>query len=112
MPDNITKHNEALTPEERRERGRKAGTRSGEIRRESRRLKDAILEHMTDDDLDAIVDGLIHRAKRSTRDFEVLRDTIGQKPKDSMAVERTEPIVIRVHHVPRPGEEWDEDGGE
>lgn len=110
MPDNISKHNNALTPAERSERGRKAGTRSGEIRRESKRLKDTILEHMTYDDLDAIVDGLIHRAKRSTRDFEVLRDTIGQKPKDSLQVEEVQPFVIRVHNVPRPDEEYD--GGE
>lgn len=112
MPDNISKYNAGLTAAESSARGRKAGRASGQARRETRRLKDAIIDHMTDDDLGEIIDGLIRRAKRSTRDFEVLRDTIGQKPKDSMTVERTEPIVIRVHNVPRPGEEWDEDGGE
>ena len=99
MPDNISKHNNELTAAQRSERGRKAGTRSGEIRRESRRLKDAILDHMTDDDITEIVDGLIKRAKRSSRDFETLRDTIGQKPKDALEVEEVEPVVIRVHCV-------------
>lgn len=112
MADNISKYNSSLTADESSERGRKAGIASGQARRENRRLKDAIEEHLTDDDLDEIVDGLIKRAKRSTRDFEVLRDTIGQKPKDNMAVEHYEPVVIRVHRVPRPGEEWDKDGGE
>lgn len=112
MADNISKYNASLSADESSSRGRKAGIASGEARRESRRLKDAIVDRITDDDLDEIVDGLIRRAKKHTRDFEVLRDTIGQKPKDNMAVEHYEPVVIRVHHVPRPGEEWDKDGGE
>ena len=114
MKDNISKYNSSLSAEEASDRGRKAGIASGEARRESKRLKEAIVDRITDNDLDEIVDGLIKRAKRSTRDFVVLRDTIGQKPKDNMAVEYSEPFTIRLHHVPRPGEPWDEDenGGE
>lgn len=114
MPDNISKYNEALTPEERAERGRKAGARSGEIRRENRRLKDAIIDRITDDDLNEIVDALIKRAKRSNRDFIVLRDTLGQRPTNNMSIEHDEPIIIRFHSVPPPGEPWekDDDGGE
>lgn len=92
--DNISKHNAQLTPEERAERGRKAGKKSGKVRRENRRLKEALLERLTDDDLTAIVDGLISRAKRNTRDFEVLRDSIGQKPRETVSVAEAEPITI------------------
>ena len=66
--------------------GRKGGIRSGEAKRERRLLKDAILERMGADDWDARVDGLIDRAKGSDKAFEVLRDTIGQKPIDKVAV--------------------------
>ena len=104
MADNISKHNAALTPEERSERGRKAGTRSGEIRRENRRLKDAIIDRMSDDDLGEIIDNLIRRAKRNTRDFEVLRDTIGQKPKEDIVLDR-EPIVVRIHSKAEAGDD-------
>lgn len=109
MPDNISKHNNALTAEERTRNARKAGIRSGEIRREHKRLKDAILDRVTDDDLTKIVDGLIERAKHNTRDFEVLRDTIGEKPKETVSLNDREPVTIRIHRVPRPGEEADSD---
>lgn len=65
---------------------RKGGIKSGEARREKRLLKDAILERMGAEDWDALVDGLIDRAKGSDKAFEVLRDTIGQKPIDKVAV--------------------------
>lgn len=108
MPDNISKYNARLTAAESSDRGRKAGQASGQARRDNRRLKDAIVEHMTEGDLDEIVDGLIRRAKRNTRDFEVLRDTIGQKPKEGIMIE-PEPVTIVVHRVPRPGEDTDDE---
>lgn len=96
MADNISKYNKSLTAAEKAERGRKAGKRSGKVRRENRRLKEALLERLTDDDLTAIVDGLISRAKRNTRDFEVLRDSIGQKPRETVSVAEAEPVQITV----------------
>ena len=101
MTDNISKHNAALSAEERSERGRKAGRRSGEARRENRLLRERITERMSDDDLTAIADNLISRAKKNSRDFEVLRDTIGQKPTDRNAIEfeNAEPHIIVVHEV-------------
>lgn len=109
MPDNISKYNARLTAAESSDRGRKAGQASGQARRDNRRLKDAIVEHMTEDDLTKIVDGLIERAKHNTRDFEVLRDTIGEKPKETVSLNDREPVTIRIHRVPRPGEEADND---
>ena len=86
MADNISKYNNSLSQEERRRQSRQAGIRSGEIRRENRRLREYIHERMTDDDINEIVDNLIDRAKHNTRDFEILRDTIGQKPKQEIGV--------------------------
>lgn len=100
MADNISKYNKSLTAAEKAERGRKAGKASGDVRRENKLVKDRIHERITGDDWTEIVDGLIERAKENTRDFEVLRDTIGEKPRDSIGIEDArEPIVIRVHNV-------------
>jgi hypothetical protein len=41
---------------------------------------------MGESDWDTMIDKLIERATEDTKSFEVLRDTIGQKPKDQMEV--------------------------
>ena len=74
------------TGEEQVKIARKGGIKSGEVRREKRLLKDAILERMGAYDWNELVDGLIDRAKGNDKAFEVLRDTIGQKPIDKVAV--------------------------
>ena len=58
------------TGREQVEIARKGGIKSGEVRRENKLIKDRIIERATED----------------TKSFEVLRDTIGQKPKDQMEV--------------------------
>ena len=52
---------------------------------------------MGEDDWDEMIDNLIKRAKKDRQDFETLRDTIGQKPKETLAVEN-EHIEVRLHH--------------
>ena len=52
---------------------------------------------MGESDWDEMIDKLIERAKEDTKSFESLRDTIGQKPKDTLAVEN-EHIVIRLRN--------------
>lgn len=47
---------------------------------ERKLIKERILERMKADDWDEIIDGVINRAKRDDKSFEVLRDTIGEKP--------------------------------
>ena len=53
---------------------------------------------MGESDWDLMIDKLIERAQEDTKSFEVLRDTIGEKPKDSLEVEGSG-IEIRVHNV-------------
>lgn len=65
---------------------RKSADKRKQNTAERRLLKDAILERMGADDWDELVDGLIDRAKGNDKAFEVLRDTIGQKPIDKVAV--------------------------
>ena len=76
------------------ENGRKGGIASGEARRERKLIKDRILERMGETDWDEMIDGLIERSKGSVKDFEVLRDTIGEKPKEQ--IEADVNSVIRV----------------
>jgi len=83
-----------LTKEEAKRRGSNGGKRSAEVRRENKLIKDRILERMGEKDWDEMIDGLIQRSKDSVKDFEVLRDTIGQKPTEHIEADVSN--VIRV----------------
>jgi len=76
----------------------RGGKKSAEARREKKLIRERILERMGEDDWDEFIDGIISRAKESTQAAEFLRDTIGEKPKDSFEVQG-EGIEIRVHNV-------------
>ena len=82
------------TTEEQRKIAREGGIASGKARRERKLIKDRILERMGEDDWDAMIDGLIERSKDSVKDFEVLRDTIGEKPKEQISVDTPTKFVI------------------
>ena len=73
-----------LSSEELKKRQRNGGKASVKARRENKLLKDAILERMGADDWDEMVDALIGRAKETDKAFEILRDTIGQKPSEKV----------------------------
>jgi len=85
--------NARLTPEERRANASKAGKASGQVRRENKLIKDRILERMGETDWDTMIDNLIARANEDTRSFEVLRDTIGQKPTDRLEADVTQNVI-------------------
>ena len=76
----------------------RGGKRSVEVRRENKLIKDRILERMGESDWDTMIDNLIARASEDTRSFEVLRDTIGQKPRDELTVDGSA-FEIRIHNV-------------
>lgn len=89
----------APTPTEARERGRKGGQASAAKRAERKTLKEGLLlllnEQLKDKDgkatekttQDAIIAGLVKRAvSGDTRAFEIIRDTIGEKPTETVKV--------------------------
>lgn len=82
------------TGEEQAKIAQKGGIRSGEVRRENKLIKDRILERMGEKDWDTMIDNLIARATEDTKSFEVLRDTIGQKPKESVSIDAPTEIVV------------------
>ena len=75
-----------LSSEELKRRQSNGGKKSAQARKERKLIKDRILERMGETDWDEMIDGLIERSKDSVKDFEVLRDTIGEKPKDQLEV--------------------------
>lgn len=69
-----------LSKEELKKRQSNGGKKSAQARREKRLIRDEILRLMGEDDWHEMVMNAIARAKDSDKAFEILRDTIGQKP--------------------------------
>lgn len=86
-----------LTETERRELAIKAGKKSAEVRRQKRTLREELeLLLLSEDRQNKISLALIQKAlKGDVKAFEVLRDTIGQKPKD--VVENINPPTININ---------------
>ena len=81
---------------EARERGRKGGLASGEARRKRKTLKEELLLMLSEGETQQSVTlALIERAMSGdTKAFEVIRDTIGEKPVDKVMIADVEPSVI------------------
>ena len=82
--------------EEARERGRKGGLASGEARRKRKTLKEELLLMLSEGETQKSVTlALIEKAMSGdTKAFEVIRDTIGEKPVDKVMIADVEPSVI------------------
>lgn len=81
---------------EARENGRKGGIKSGEVRREKKLWKDEIMKRLGENDWNEIIDNLKERAKKNSKDFEVLRDTMGQKPTENISLNETKLPVFNI----------------
>lgn len=81
---------------EARERGRKGGLASGEARRKRKTLKEELLLILSEGETQQSVTlALIEKAMSGdTKAFEVIRDTIGEKPIDKVMIADVEPSVI------------------
>ena len=62
-------------------------------------FKEAIEELLTQDDFKEIVLNQIKRAKTFDKSFEVLRDTMGQKPTDKVELESDKPFEVNIKVV-------------
>lgn len=103
--------------EEARERGRKGGLKSGEVRRQKRTLKEQMetllslpvkddntrnfieslgIDPETIDNATAITLSIYQEAlKGNTKAYELIRDTLGEKPTDKLQVEEAPVIVLK-----------------
>ena len=93
------KPNSERTPKERRELAQKAGKKSGEVRRERKALKEELMLILASGDIQNRISlALIDKALAGdVKAFEVIRDTIGEKPKD--VIENVAPPVINIKGI-------------
>ena len=91
--------------EEARENGRKGGLKSGEVRAARKTLREELLALLTQDITDkngrqmktqtAISASMIKQAlSGSTKAYELIRDTIGEKPVDRVMISEVDPETI------------------
>lgn len=93
--DNLIPINER--PEnEQREMRLKAGIKSGEVRRERKTLRETLLMMLKEGDTqDNITLALLKKAADGdVKAFEVMRDTIGEKPKDTLEIENAPSLTF------------------
>lgn len=83
--------------EEARERGKKGGIASGEARKARKTFKEQLLIMLETDNLqDDILNALVKQARRGNiKAYEVLRDTIGEKPIESIEITTTTSEVVQ-----------------
>ncbi len=88
--------NEDLTPKERREKASKAGKASAKKRAERKSLKEELLLLLsTGNTQNKISTALIEQAQKgNTKAYEIIRDTIGEKPIEQ--VQNLNPPVINI----------------
>lgn len=81
---NLTKMGKArgLTTEEAQKMGRKGGKKSAEVRKARKTFSEDLIEALNDEKTQKqILNALIAQCKKgNVRAFEILRDTIGEKP--------------------------------
>ena len=88
--------NSERTPSELREMARNGGLASGEARRKRKTLKEELLLMLSEGETQQSVTlALIEKPMSGdTKAFEVIRDTIGERPVDKVMIADVEPSVI------------------
>lgn len=84
---------ETLTEEQQRKIRSKGGKRSAEIKKERKKLKEELLLLLSENDNNRKMSlAILQRAMNGdTKAFEVIRDTIGEKPKEEIEVKDVTP---------------------
>ena len=93
----MNNHNlKTLTPSEARENGKKGGIVSGLARRERKALKEQLLLLLENKEIqNNICVALIDKAQNGDiKAFEVIRDTIGEKPTDKHELNTMPPVAL------------------
>lgn len=96
--DNLIPNSER-SPEEVRENGRKGGIKSGETRRKRKTLREELLALLGTEQYQSKISlALLKQAtKGNTKAFEVIRDTIGEKPNDKLELEQSKPFEVNIN---------------
>ena len=94
MPKGNIENLRTPSTEEAREMQLKSAQKRSQNIKERKLIRAVIEERLGNEDLEEIVDNLIDRAKRDSKDFEVLQSALGQKPVDKVMIADVEPSVI------------------
>lgn len=90
--------NKDLTPEQRRENARKAGLASAAAKKKRKTLREELLTLLeTNQYQEKMSLALIKQAlEGNTKAFEVIRDSIGEKPNDKLELEQSKPFEVNI----------------
>ena len=80
--------------EQAREMQKKSAEKRSQNIKERKLIRQVIEERLGGEDLEEIIDNLIDRAKRDSKDFEVLQASLGQKPVEKVVVSEIDIDVI------------------
>ena len=88
-----------LSSKEARELGRKGGKASVEARRKRKTLREELLALLETEDYQKKISlAMLHEATAgNTKAFEVIRDTIGEKPKDKVEIDQDKPFEVNIN---------------
>lgn len=95
-----TQNLKKLSPKEARENGSKGGKKSVEVRRQKKLLKEILEEALEKETKTGnvaidITNALVKKAKKgNVKAYEVIRDTLGQKPKETVKLENPQATKI------------------
>ena len=80
--------------------GKKGGAVSGVVRQQRAMFRDAFKERMTDDRMAKIFDALCEKAEAGdVQAAAFLRDTMGEKPTDTMEISGGEPFEVNIRVI-------------
>lgn len=87
------------TKEEARKRGKQGGIKSGESRRARKTLKEELLLLLETNDYNKKISLKMIREALSgnTKAFEIIRDTIGEKPKEAIDFNQDKPFEVNIN---------------
>ena len=90
-----------LSKEEAKKRGSKGGKKSAEVRKARKTFSEDLVASLSDGDTQKkVLDALLIQCKKgNVRAFEILRDTIGEKPTDKLDIESEKPFEITIKVV-------------
>jgi hypothetical protein len=90
-----------LTTEKAREIGKKGGIASGKAKRQRKALKEELILLLSEKDIQkSIATALIDKALNGdTKAFEVIRDTIGEKPTDKVEVAQDKAFEVKIEVI-------------
>lgn len=98
---NINNLKPVRTKEEARKRGKNGGKASGKARSKRKALKEELLLLLSTNNMQKRVSlALIKQAMAgNTKAFEVIRDTIGEKPSDKLEFTQEKPFEVKIEVV-------------